>query len=328
MRNGWNKRVVFVLVVLVAALLAGCIGGKSYRLTVQVMGVGDQVLEGASVVVGSVTEETDSEGKAVFEKVSGQVTIEVTAADYLPTSKTVTVAQDQTEIIVLGQDTADVEELMAAFRGEGFNLSEDEPDEDVFFEQLEAALGYFAESVLVSYEEDFFVDEVEIDTQDFGYAMFQSKILPKEILLDYDEETSLEEYFDYLRDTMGEDRSSLLRLVLMSVDFIWGEMLDGVIDELAHQLEDDDAGIITSTAFGDVEADSPVVIIEGDTATWTEVYRASSTIITVDEQILTGEYSVTVQFGLVKDAKWMISEIYVQAEQHEMLPMGLRSFLF
>ena len=71
MRNGWNKRVVFVLVVLVAALLAGCIGGKSYRLTVQVMGVGDQVLRGQRCC-GSVTEETDSEGKLSLQRSLGR----------------------------------------------------------------------------------------------------------------------------------------------------------------------------------------------------------------------------------------------------------------
>ena len=206
MRSVARRKTLLVLLVLVVSMLAGCLGGgKSYRLTVQVLGVGEEPLEGASVVVGAVTKDTDADGKAVFEKVSGKVTIEVEAADYIAQSKSVTVSKDQIETIALVQDTGDVEDLMDALQDEEFEFLRMFDDGDSgFFDELNNALGYFAESLLVSGAAYQFFAEVEVAPLDAGQSMHVSETLSKSMLLDYEEGWAVWEYGDYLWEVLGD----------------------------------------------------------------------------------------------------------------------------
>ena len=322
---------MLVLLVLVVSMLAGCLGGgKSYRLTVQVLGVGEEPLEGASVVVGAVTKDTDADGKAVFEKVSGKVTIEVEAADYIAQSKSVTVSKDQIETIALVQDTGDVEDLMDALQDEEFEFLRMLDDGDSgFFDELNNALGYFADSILVSIEQDSFVNEVELVTLDLGQSLYLSKTLSKSILLDYEEGMATDEYLDELTEVLGFERAILFEILLTSVDFFWGDLLGELVDEVAWDLQDPEyKELIADVEFDQLEVRPPVIIIKGDTATWMQVYTIPSTVTAVDDQILTSEYSVVVEFGLVRGSAWAINEVHVKLGTDETLPKGIGLHMF
>jgi uncharacterized membrane protein len=88
LKNRRSKGIVFVLLVLVVTLLTGCIGfGKTYQLTIAVLGEDDLPLEGAHVVIGKETKVTDAAGKVVFELRLGVVKVEVSAEGYQAQSK-------------------------------------------------------------------------------------------------------------------------------------------------------------------------------------------------------------------------------------------------
>ena len=324
MRSGLSKRACVVIIMLAVALLAGCVGGgKSYVLTVQVLGSDQEPLEGASVVVGSVTEETDSEGKVVFAKVFGQVTIEVTAEDYLPASASVTVTKDHTETMILGQDTADVEAVMEAFQAEGFSLGDSEDEE--FFDQLPRAFAYFTEPFLFSLTLESFVEEVEMAPLNLGQRIYMGESFSTEFFLFYEEGWDRWEYLDHVRGSLGEYE--------ILVTFLFGfidSSLDGFLQEVADGWRSDVSGddSIASVEHTDLDTSLPVVTLSGSSATWRQVSSIESTTTTMDEEVLTGTYTLTVEVGLIKDVEWQIHEIHVHLLIDETLPDGLApSFL-
>ena len=102
MKSGRSRMTLFVLLILALIMLVGCVGGgKVYVLTITVLGEGDLPLEGASVVSGKETKNTDADGKAVFYRSWGITKVEVTADGYQAESMLITVIKDRTGTIKL-----------------------------------------------------------------------------------------------------------------------------------------------------------------------------------------------------------------------------------
>ncbi len=182
-------------------MLTGCLGGGSkanYKLTIKVMGESAPV-EGASVVANSSTKDTDSKGIAIFEKMSGKVTVEVKAKGYKPETKTYQINKDETKEIRLEKSM--VSGLINVIRVDTITINEEEyliaDDTDLYsylegvdpeirkdaifsfwivdsriakLEKIELKSGEYSEEVMGS-----LIEHEDMDVVDFSVIGYQSE---------------------------------------------------------------------------------------------------------------------------------------------------------
>lgn len=309
MRGSLNKKTWFLVVILAAVVLSGCNGGgkRSYQLTVEVMGVGEVPLEGSNVIIGEMTQTTDANGKAVFKGVSGKVSVEVSAADYISDSKEVTMTSDRTITFALIHDA---EGVMNTLQEAEFRLSELYQDHDPdFFDQLQAMLDYFADLFDVSERWEWFVDT--IDVAPLGEVESASTTFPRDVLLDFDKNWGVAEYKDYLKEALEEDADLLFGILLRTVDFALDQALSQEVARYLTYLNGPGAlgAWVKNAENGEMVVHPPHLSVDGSSAAWMQRYTLVTQIETVDEQNFAAQHSLDIEVGLVKESTWKIRSI-------------------
>jgi hypothetical protein len=224
----------------------------------------------------------------------------------------------------IGRSTADVERVMNALKNEELRLSAlfegDDPD---FFDEAERAFAYLADSFVVSMEQIYVTEEVDIKPLDYGRSWFVSKEFSKAVLLDFEQDWDVQAYRDHLWDVFDDyDRVELFRLLLRVVDFSRSEAFS---EEVSSHMEFmAEAGWVKEAERAEMVVAPAVVSVVGNSATWMQNYTIAATITAIDDQILTCDYSCVVEIDFVKDSTWKISSVRVTISDCSPWPEGNR----